>query len=567
VSKIVYINFRKNKEETAYGKLLQISKTLEPDNIVANKPKIYQGQRTLYSIVNPVETVLKKGESILLGHCVCQNDWNKPLNPMEDGSYALIRGNDAMTEIVSDSVGSRTLWYYYDNECFIVSTSQRAIILFLESFEFDEKVIPWMLSTGSIGPDFSWDKRVQKLKPETSILLHKKSWKLEVQTNKISFSEHKRSVKEHKKVLLDTIQSSFNRISFNPDKWVLPLSGGRDSRAILYLIKNAISNPGKIQSITWGLAESLEKKGNDAYVAKKVAQAYGVQHKYYNTDISKDSIQAILKRFIENGEGRIDHISGYTDGFAIWKTLFEDGVIGTIRGDEGFGWVTAASPLRVRYHLGCALCTDYSNLMDYRKYGLPEQEFPDFMKQKKEESIATWRDRLYHQYRISTVLSALSDLKLGYVEQSTPLLSDKIIHAVRALPDRLRTEKLLFKKVICDFNPKIEYASNSATAPSSNILKSKEMVSHLKRELKSKEAVKIFSPKFLEFVSKNAISSPKKNEKPSPRMLLKLLFIKFAPQWIKNRISSNEKLSVDPNVLLFRVYIIIYMHRLLSERR
>lgn len=565
MSKIIYINFRTTREENTYDKLLRISKMLTPDNIVANDPKMYQGQRTLYSIVNPVGTVITKNESILMGQCVCRNEWNTPLSPIEDGSYALIRGNREMTEIVSDSVGSRTLWHYSDKDIFIVSTSQRAIVRFLDNFEFNDKVIPWMLSTGSLGPDFSWDKRIRTLKPGTSIILHKEVWKVEEKTNEIAISENKRSFAEHKKVLLNAIKSTFKNVSFDLDKWILPLSGGHDSRAILYLIKNTVQNPGNIRSITWGLAESINKKGNDACVAEKVAQATGIQHKYYHTDISNDPTQVILKRFIENGEGRIDHISGYADGFAIWKTLFEDGVEGIIRGDEGFGWGTVASSLRVRYHLGCALCTDFSNLMDYRKYGIPEQESPQYMKRQESESLNTWRDRLYHRYRIPTVLSALSDLKLGYVEQSTPLLSDKIIGAVRTLPDRLRTEKLLFKKIMRDFRPKLEYATSSATSAPKNILKSNDMVTYLRNELKSANATSLFSTEFLEMVANNAVISQGETPKPSFRHQLKLLFIQFAPQWIKNRISTNKKLAVDPNILLFRVYIIIHVRRLLSK--
>ncbi|MDT7830213.1 asparagine synthase-related protein [Pricia sp. S334] len=565
MSKIIYINFSNEVDQRSYSKLAQISKTLEPDNIDPNPPKIYQGHRTLYSIVNPVGTITTKDESILLGHCVCQNNWYSPLNPVEDGSYALIRSDQEMTEVVADSVGSRALWYFKNKEIFIVATSQRAIILFLESFEFNEKIIPWMLSTGTLGPDFSWDKRITKLKPDSRIIVYKEDWKLEEKNNEIVISESKRSYKEHKKKLYNAIQTSFKNFAFDLEKWVLPLSGGHDSRAILYLINNALQNPGKIRSITWGLAQSIHQKGNDAFVAKKVAEATGVQHKYYHTDMSNNSAQTILKRFIENGEGRIDHISGYADGFAIWKTLFEDGVDGIIRGDEGFGWVTAASPLRIRYHLGCALCTDYSNLSDYRKYGIPEQVNPEYMKQKESESLYAWRDRVYHRYRIPTVLSALSDLKLGYIEQSTPLLADQIIRTVRTLPDRLRTEKSLFKEIMHDFKPKLEYATKSATSAPMNILKSGEMVSYLRKELKSEEAMRIFSPEFLHMILENSVVSKGESTKTSFRLKLKLLFIKYAPQYIKNRISSNRKLAVDSNILLFRVYIIIHMHRLLSK--
>ena len=565
MSKIVYINFRTKIEQKAYDKLTRICKILEPDNIVANEPEIYKGQRTLYAIVNPVSTVIAKNESIVLGHCVCRKEWHTPLNPVEDGSYALIRGNTEMTEIVSDSVGSRALWYYSDIEIFMASTSQRAIILFLENFKFNENVIPWMLSTGSLGPDFSWDKRISKLKPNASVVLHKATWKLEEKIEEIVVSQIKRTNSEHKKILSNAIKSTFKNFSVDFKKWILPLSGGYDSRAILYLLRDTVQNTKEIHAITWGLAESINKEGNDAYVAKQVAKAIGIKHKYYHTNISKESAKIILNRFIENGEGRIDHISGYSDGFAIWKTLFENGVKGIIRGDEGFGWLPMASSLRVRYHLGFALCTDFLNLSDYKNYGIPKQEIPKYLLQHESESLYAWRDRLYHQYRIPTVLSALSDLKLGYVEQLTPLMSDNIIQTVRTLPDHLRTQKLLFKRIMKDFRPQFKYASDSATSTPQNILKSSDMVFYLKKELKSDYATSIFSKEFIKKVIKDSKIVDGRKPRPSVVHRLRIMFIKYAPQWAKKRFSSNRILSVDPNVLLLRVYIVIHMHRLLTQ--
>ena len=158
-----------------------------------------------------------------------------------------------------------------------------------------------------------------------------------------------------------------------------------------------------------------------------------MNHKYYHSDLSEEPVNNIINRFIRLGEGRIDHLSGYMDGFRMWKTLFEDKIHGILRGDEGFGWNQVSSALTVRLTIGCGLCSDFSNLKDYTKYGFASQELPQHLNQNKWETLNAWRDRLYHEYRLPTILSALSDLKFAYVEQINPLLSKIILQQVRQL--------------------------------------------------------------------------------------------------------------------------------------
>ena len=105
----------------------------------------------------------------------------------------------------------------------------------------------------------------------------------------------------------------------------------------------------------------------------------------------------------------------------MWTALFEAGVHGLIRGDEGLGWDKPKLPLdsAVRIGVGCAPCSDFRN---FQGYGLAAQELPPSLLKEKGETLAAWRDRLYHQFRLPTIISALSDLRLAYVEQASPLL-------------------------------------------------------------------------------------------------------------------------------------------------
>src|SRR5690606_3180791 len=123
-------------------------------------------------------------------------------------------------------------------------------------------------------------------------------------------------------------------LNFDFSKWVLPLSGGYDSRAILCMLGSVEG----LRTITWGTKASQEDPQSDAAIARRVANQMGVTNEYFETDVTKGSLAEVFEKFIAFGEGRVTNISGYLDGFATWQALLERGVEGVIRGDEGFGW-------------------------------------------------------------------------------------------------------------------------------------------------------------------------------------------------------------------------------------
>ena len=104
------------------------------------------------------------------------------------------------------------------------------------------------------------------------------------------------------------------------------------------------------------------------------------------------------------------------------------------------------------------------------------------------ELLSTWRDRLYHEYRIPVYLAALSDLKLSYVEQMNPLLSRKILTVFRSLPEHLRTDKSLFKRIVGKIGPKVEMANAGADASLESILRQRGIVEVLRSAIDSEQA-------------------------------------------------------------------------------
>jgi hypothetical protein len=567
MSKCIYICSREELSYSTGEGLYQICKKIGPDNIIPFEPKVRVTRHVAYGIVNPkIITLQEVGNSLLMGQIFGKNDrWYQPLEEFPDGSFTLYRDDENLCEIVSDPAASRTIWYYFDKNIFIASTSQRMMVMFLGRFEFDERVIPWMLSTGSLGPDFSWDKRIKRIPPDTSIILNKTQWFISKKSYPLEFNLVKRSDEQHEELLKETLKTTFQLLNIDYSQWVLPLSGGYDSRGILCLLNRTATNFHNLKTITWGLESSLTQKDNDAYIAKELADALNISHKYYHTDLSEEPIETIINRFIFAGEGRVDHLASYMDGFKIWKTLFEEGIQGTIRGDEGFGWNKVSSALSVRLNIGCCLCTDFANLKDYKKYGFASQTLPEQLQQLKGETLNVWRDRLYHEYRLPVVLAALTDLKLSYIEQINPLLSRKILQTVRQLPDHLRTQKALFKKIVRSLGPEVDFATNVAEASAEDILKDKEMVTLLKKELNSNDAKKLFPTEFLDFILKDIKTKNQASTAKSTSFSVKSSISSITPGFIKKAIRKVVLPNIDHNILAFRVLLIIKMNHILKD--
>ena len=569
MSKIIYIVSRKNIEDSISGKLNRICELLAPDNITPRKPIVYKSQFSAYAILNPTETISIHKGSVLLGKMYSHmENWYNPNEKYPDGSYALFRSNEHKYEIVSDIVASRTIWYYYDEERLIASSSQRAIIMVLGNFEYDRRVEPWMLSTGSLGPLFSWDKRIKRLPQDSALVLKKKEWSFDIKSNIFKYININKSDKEHEESLKKVLDNTFNELELNFSKWILLLSGGYDSRGVLGLLFNNNNDFVRdLKTITWGVKRLKHNKNSDGHIAAKIANVFNISNEYIEIDFNQLKAQEILDRFVLLGEGRIDHISAYLDGFKIWKKLFESGVEGIIRGDENFGTPFIDSSKLIRLEVDYGFCEDYLNLKNYEQYGIEKQIIPRYLEQQQDESNLVYCDRLYWQFRLPIIQSALADLKLSYLEQITPLLSKKVMSVVFKLPDHLRKDKKLIKKIIRSITPNVGFSDVNSFSSVNNVLTNPNIINILENELRSKEARAIFSPEFLDFVLKDMLHrSKKKKVHFSNSIFIKRIYRNYVPRFLKQTFSTKyKKINLNPYKLAFRVFIIIKMNKILHQ--
>ncbi len=571
MSKVVCVCLRDESRAPAFAsRLIGFGELLIPGNIQPAPPIVSQSGGAIMAIFNPNETLRRHGESVCLGLMVDPpEDWWKPDGTVPEGSFALFRSDGNRFQLVTDFVASRTIWYLQTEEMFVASTSQRAIVALQGEFQANTMASAWMLSSGTLGPGYAWDARLRCLEGNTILSFDRRSWQMSIATEEVEFLPSYANPAALQEQLQETLQHVLNGLDLDPDRWILPLSGGYDSRAILLLHHD----PRSVRCVTWGLRASLQNPRSDANVAQRLAEHLALKHRFMETDLTiQESVETVFERFLIAGEGRVDHLAGYMDGFRIWQQFFEEGTLGVIRGDEGFGWVEVFSHFDVRRSVDFLVLRDIAGLDPACYEPYVGQHIPSLLMRRSHETLAMWRDRLYHKYRLPAVLAALNDVKAAYVEIVNPMLSRSVLEFVRKMPDDLRSEKRLFKRLIESITPPIDFAVQSAIELPEDILRRPQVAELLLDELSSRHA-ETHLPQALirHLVEKIQVRADGEAPKPSlnrfkarikqvlPRSLVN------ATRRVTNQMDRTQKVRVSANVLAFRAFLISRMYEMLGE--
>jgi hypothetical protein len=565
MSKLLLVIERNGKEliSSISKRIDQVTERIIPGIIKPNETLIIQSPGFAFYIFNPVPSLYIHEQSVCLGFMTPEEqEWWVPGSNVPDGSYALFRSNDEQVEVVSDMLASRSVWYYSDSEVFIASTSQRAIIMCLQQFQFNEKVIPWMLFSGITGPDISWDRRIMLLPGNSVLYFNRNTWQKDITTVPFTYTVRKQSYQLYFDQLHELLSGLLTHSQFDSNKWILTLSGGYDSRCLLLYLKE---KPG-LRTITWGMAGSKDDKDNDAYLAGIIADYYGIPNIYFTTDRSSEDFDTLFNRFLTAGDGRIEHIGGYMDGFHVWSSLFNNKFCGIIRGDHNFGWSPVYNHDDVYNSLNIRTINNYGNTEFLKKLELPEQSFPEYLSPLQDESMPAMRDRLYSLFRVPCFLAALTDIKMPFVEVYNPLLSSKVNRFIHLLPDQLRTDKKLLKDLILARSPNIPFNKHEAILTHSRIVQEPLIARFLIEEISTMADRSVLPKKLLNQVAGRIQQDYTTLQKRSSRIATWHKIRRILPGWTKSMIKrSIPRRDLDFNLLAFRVLIINRMDCLLKH--
>lgn len=532
--------------------LKQIARRLAPDNVAYRPPIVAERDGELLSLFNGGSAVRRERTSVCVGSIfACAAPWWKVGSGAPDGSFALVRSDEAATELVSDATATRTIWYTQTRDELVASTSQRAIVMWLKSYDCNEDVFAWQISSGTLGPGLSWDRRIRALPPASRLMLDLRAWSSKLYTAPIEYRASADPPERQRGELEDAIAETFRGLELDTDRGVLTLSGGYDSRMILLMLKD---RP-RLHTVTWGRRGALMDRDSDASVAERLATRMQTYHSYYELEMPAQGVEEVLDRFVRLGEGRTDSVSGYIDGFSVWKRLLERGCDTVLRGDEAFGCRAAPTPADVYRNMKCTVLADFKGgSVERLAELLPEQRRPEQLERRDTESMQAWRDRLNAEFELPCVLGPLNDLKCAYVDVVHPLVSRRIVEQARRLSDDLRTDKSAFKSIVERARLDVPFAKRVAIFAPATVLAHPSVLGALRDELRRQRdgsgTVGALARHALEMLRPSAV----------PRATA---FAARVADQVRRRASHAPRL--DPRRVAFRTYIIGKMQTLLER--
>ncbi len=533
---------------------------ISPDNVTPSPAYVYEEDGLFSYVHNPTPSVQCYEACWRLGAIAGEPlDMFEPLSPKPNGTYALCRVNRLYVEVLADYTASRTVWYYHDDNLFAASTSQRLIISILGDVRPNRDAHAWMLSSGTLGPGCSWDLRLAAAMPNGTLRLDRKTFQLEITNSSLPFTAVSRPTSEHERLLRAAVADAVSSLNIKYDQWALALSGGMDSRSILHYLPDGT----EVLAVTWGLEKSLSNARSDAVIARQVARRKHLKHAYFSTDGGHCPFSVTLNRFLQAGEGRIDHLSGYNDGLELWSklSLLRRDVI---RGYDALGskWPVSAEN-EARFLSGLTVTTDYDNDLIPSVLALRAENIPFPLRRRPNEPLDDYRDRLWLEFRTSFVTAALDDIKAAYVEICNPLLFKGVVDVVRTLPQELRTHKVLFGKIVGEMFPDVRFAKYESTESVEDIVSTPEARAYLSERLINEHESGLLPANFLSYLAWSQAKRPWGS--PWKRRLIDHVAANL-PEFVKKYpLLKHMRKTIDIGRLALRALIIIDMNRLLVQ--
>ena len=477
-----------------------------------------------------------------------------------DGTYAIVRHDSGAVELLSDTFGSRTVWYVHTESLFLASTSQRALVALLGSFKPRAETATWLLAAGNLGPDCGWDERLRRLPIATRLRLDRRTWTLSTTTEELSYVPRSLALEEHLAELREAIFAVCAKLDVERASTALTLSGGCDSRSLLVGLAKAAK---PVTCVTWGLAASLADPRNDAAIARRLAQGFGMPHKYFHLDFTDEPVRDVFARFLRAGEGRIEDFSGYTDGFKAWERLYGAGVAAILRGDCP-GWGSPYDPIDETVarsiNMHCTLVSDYPENHLIHRLGLAAQRRPDALYQREAETLPQYRDRLYNDFELPTCMAAFNDVKCAYLEVVNPLLGRDVVRVTTGLPDEFRHLRVGFERLAASLVPGVPFADNQADEPPGVYLSRPSVRKEIMEELSSEAARRVFPEAALAGILAD-LERPLSSTKSRLRGSVKAL----VPHRLVRAIRPSPRPGTSTPRLAFRAYIASRMHTILLQ--
>lgn len=534
-------------------RLEQVCDLLTPDaikddshNTVAVWP---EDENTFYAIQNSDGVATPVQGTLTIGWLLECDDQQPELESYEaDGSYALVKNTVDGTAFCCDQFGSRTLWYYRDENRFIISTSQRAIVALKNSFNLNMEALAWYLSAGCQGAFISWDQDIKQVLPHLDYRFNSVNWRLS-STQKSGMelpASGSTKMSAYLKIYQKQVTAALKQTIYSCSdyKILLPLSGGLDSRLLLALCKKANLDT-QLMLVNWGVPNP-SNTFDDKEAAHRVARFYdkGLLDKFLPTQIDVDAYEQIFERFVAASEGRLDHFNAFVDGFKMWHDFYQRGYRMIIRGDIPFPTGLCLNESQIRAKMGLKLFSDYTNISDFEVEAyakLQDKSSIKSLQRLQGESLIRWRDRTFTAIRVPVILAAFSHQVSAFTENRTPMLNWSMFKLYMGLADKNKGSKRHIKKLWRRYDrSEVSSKAVSSLRPMDSYFANVQEQQYLLNKLEEIKGSRYLSLALVDSVI-SALSQQKLQDNNLPTGLRRKAIVQRAHHWLTHNLPALPK--------------------------
>ncbi|CAN6959966.1 Asparagine synthetase domain-containing protein [Psychrobacter okhotskensis] len=530
-----------------------------------NTAKQWSEQYNSYYAIQNSDGVTEPTDKTLVIGWIQQQENNilESISTEADGSYAVIHVLGQEVSFFSDQFGSRTLWYYHDQDSLIISTSQRAIVALKKSFILNEEAVAWYLSSGCQGPFLSWDQEIKQVLPNLEYKLSTE-WGLELvqkpnmQLPVSGSTKFRDYLNLYQKQVTQSLKQVVNE--YPKGQVLMPISGGLDSRLLLALSKKA-NIIDSLKLINWGVL-----KPKDIFDDKKAAHSVANFYDKSLLDISLptelNDYDKMLRIFVALSEGRIDHFNAFADSFDMWNSVFQQGYRMIVRGDIPFPAGLCINKSQIREIIGLEMFTDYSNISSFDVQYYSDKQHSYAIERSEDESLIKWRDENFTKIRVPTVLAAFSNQISGFTENRTPMFNWSLYKLYVGLPDKDKSNKYhiykLWKKYDCSgISSKATSSLNSMNSYFENTQGQEYLLKNLntvkKKAVLHEGLVQSIYDSLLLLSQEKSLPKSKSIELTSK---IKVLLSNYLPAFTKAYLKSKSPKNLSVTTLAYRIVLI-----------
>jgi asparagine synthetase B (glutamine-hydrolysing) len=246
----------------------------------------------------------------------------------------------------------------------------------------------------------------------------------------------------------------------DPDRTVVFLSGGVDSRSIAATAQDAARRGGKaVSTVTWAAPDA--RAGSDRDVAQRVADALGTHHSAVVRQVAHWGRRLVRVTYLL--DGLTDVPAYHPHEHSVMRDLAARGTLAVLRGDECFGWeepvasieeawlsLNLRSPRRLR-HAGAVVRPEVLR----RMAGAAEAALAEAAYPLAAEHPDDAKDLLYFRHRLQSYLGSAAYLKQVVLDHRAPLLHESLLELNARVPAALRAHKTLFCRAAARLSPEI----------------------------------------------------------------------------------------------------------------